>query len=48
MAQNFLEQIKSVLEIESKELSFNDKFREYPTWDSLVYLFLIALLNRGI
>jgi acyl carrier protein len=46
MKLKFLSRIKSVLEIENRELSFDDKFREYPEWDSLAYLSLIVLLDE--
>lgn len=45
MEEKFLENLKEVFEIEDRELSMNDKFREYPEWDSLVYLSIIAMLD---
>ncbi len=41
----FLELIKETLEIEDRELSLDDKFREYPEWDSLAHLSTIALID---
>lgn len=45
MEQNFIEQIKEVFEIEDKEISLTDCFREYDSWDSLTNLSLIAMLD---
>jgi len=45
MEQKFIEQIKEVFEIEGKEISLTDCFRDYDTWDSLTNLSLIAMLD---
>ena len=43
--QTFLQQLKEVLEIEDRELSLNDKFKEYDEWDSMAYLSTIAMID---
>ena len=40
-----LDLFKETLEIEDKEISLNDEFREYDEWDSLAYLSVIAMLD---
>ena len=45
MEAKFLDLSKEVLEIEDKEISLNDEFREYDEWDSLAYLSVIAMLD---
>jgi acyl carrier protein len=45
METNFLEFIKEVLEIEDRELQFEDEFRSYDEWDSLARLSLIASID---
>lgn len=46
MEQQFVEKFKETLEIEGRELSLADKFREYPEWDSLAYLSVVAMLDE--
>ena len=46
MEKEFLEKLKEALEIEDRELSINDKFREYPEWDSLAFLSVIAMIDE--
>lgn len=46
MEQKFIVLIKEILEIEDRELDLKDKFRNYPEWDSLGYLELIAMLDE--
>lgn len=46
MEQKFLDLLKEVLEVEDRELSMDDNFREYPEWDSLAYLSIIAMLDE--
>ena len=46
MEAKFLDLFKEVLEIEDKEISLNDEFREYDEWDSLAYLSVIAMLDE--
>ena len=45
MEAKFLDLFKEVLEIEDKEISLSDEFREYDEWDSLAYLSVIAMLD---
>lgn len=45
METKFLDLFKEVLEIEDKEISLNDEFRQYDEWDSLAYLSVIAMLD---
>lgn len=42
----FIEQLKEVLEVEDRELYPNDEFRNYDEWDSLVYLSVIAFFDE--
>jgi len=46
MEQKFIEQLKEILEIEDRQLKLSDEFREYPEWDSLGYLELIAMMDE--
>ena len=46
MKEQFLKNIKDVFEIEDRDLAMDDKFREYPEWDSLAYLSVIAMLDE--
>ena len=46
MKEQFLKNLKDVFEIEDRELAMDDKFREYPEWDSLAYLSVIAMLDE--
>jgi acyl carrier protein len=46
MENQFIEKFKETLEIEGRELSLTDKFREYPEWDSLAYLSVVAMLDE--
>ena len=45
MEKKFIELFKEVLEIEDKEISLNDNFRDYDEWDSLTFLSLIAMID---
>lgn len=45
MEKKFIENLKEALEIEDYELAPADKFRDYPEWDSLNRLSLIAMLD---
>lgn len=45
MEQEFLEMITEVFEIEDRNLSMEDAFRDYEEWDSLVHLSLIAEID---
>lgn len=46
MEKEFLKKLKEALEIEDRELSLTDKFREYPEWDSLAFLSVIAMIDE--
>ena len=46
MQQRFTDLLKEILEIEDRELELKDEFRDYPEWDSLGYLELIAMLDE--
>jgi acyl carrier protein len=45
MQTKFLEVITQALEIEDRELSMTEKFKEFDEWDSLAQLTLIAELD---
>jgi len=47
MEAKFIKVIKDALEIEDKNLSMNDKFKEFEEWDSLAQLTLIAELDEN-
>jgi acyl carrier protein len=42
-----IEVLIEALEIENKEVQVTDNFKEYPEWDSLSRLSLIALLDES-
>lgn len=44
--KEFLEKLKEALEVEDRELSLADRFREYPEWDSLAFLSVIAMIDE--
>ena len=46
MQQRFTDLLKEILEIGDRELELKDEFRDYPEWDSLGYLELIAMLDE--
>lgn len=41
-----IEVLIEALEIENKEVKLTDNFKEYPEWDSLSRLSLIALMDE--
>lgn len=45
MEQKFLDLIKDVMEIENRDISLSDNFRDYDEWDSLANLSLVAMLD---
>lgn len=47
MQEKLFELIKEALEIEDRELDSNDHFRDYPEWDSLGQLSVIAALDEN-
>jgi len=46
MEQTFIDQLKEILEVEDRNLNITDEFRNYPEWDSLGYLELIAMMDE--
>lgn len=46
MKDEFLVHFKEALEIEDREISFDDQFRDFDEWDSLTRLSLIAMLDE--
>ncbi len=42
-----IEVLIEALEIENKEVNLSDNFKEYPEWDSLSRLSLIALMDEA-
>lgn len=45
MEEKFLNFVKDILEINDREISLTDNFREYEEWDSLANLSLVAMLD---
>jgi acyl carrier protein len=45
METKFINLFKEALEFEDKEVQLGDQFRDYPEWDSLSRLSLIAMLD---
>ena len=45
MEEKLIEQLKEVIEIEDREINLEDEFRNYPEWDSMVALSVIAMLD---
>lgn len=46
MNEKFLSNLKDALEIEDREISLDDKFREYAEWDSIGQLSVIAMVDE--
>ena len=46
MSEKFISTFKEALQIEDREISLEDKFRDYEEWDSLSRLSLIAALDE--
>jgi acyl carrier protein len=46
MKERFLASFKEALQIEDREISLDDVFRDYTEWDSLGRLSLIAALDE--
>ena len=42
-----IETLIEALEIENREVNLTDNFKEYPEWDSLSRLSLIALMDEA-
>ena len=45
MKEEFIEQLKEVLEIEDREINPDDEFRNYPEWNSMAALSVIAMMD---
>lgn len=43
--EEFLANVKDVLEIEDREIAIEDEFRSYDEWSSLAFLSLIAMID---
>lgn len=46
METKFVSELKEILEIEDRELDMDDQFRDYPEWDSLANLSVIAMIDE--
>lgn len=46
MEQKFLEVFAEAMEIEDRELSLGDSFRDFEEWDSLANLSVIAMIDE--
>ena len=44
--EKFINKFKEALEIENKEISVSDKFRDFEEWDSLAFLSIIAMIDE--
>jgi len=47
MQEKLIEALKTALEIEDREISLDDKFKEFEEWDSLSRLSLISELDEN-
>lgn len=47
MSQEFLEIIADAIEMEAVTMNLQDEFRNYPEWDSLAFLSIIAALDEN-
>jgi acyl carrier protein len=46
METKFIELFKETLEIEDRDINLTDTFRDYPEWDSLAFLSVIAMIDE--
>ena len=46
MQEKFLTALAEALEVEGREITMSDKFKEFEEWDSLTRLSLIAMLDE--
>ena len=44
--EKFINKFKEALEIDDKEISVSDKFRDFEEWDSLAFLSIIAMIDE--
>lgn len=47
MEQKLIDALKTALDVEDKEISLADKFKEFEEWDSLARLSLISELDEA-
>lgn len=46
MIDKIIEELKDILEIEDQELSLEDNFKQFDTWDSIANISVIAMLDE--
>lgn len=46
MKDNFINSFKEILNIEDREISVSDQFRDFPEWDSLANLSVMAMIDE--
>lgn len=46
MINKIIEELKDILEIEDQELSLEDNFKQFDTWDSIANISVIAMLDE--
>lgn len=46
MEQKFIDLFKETLEIEDRDITLTDAFRDYDEWDSLALLSVIAMIDE--
>lgn len=46
MEEQFIKSFIEALEVEGHEVNLSDEFRQYPEWDSLNRLSLIAMIDE--
>lgn len=46
MEEQIILHLKELLEIEDRDVTLNDEFKEYSEWDSLANLSLMALIDE--
>ena len=44
--EQFLKNMQESLEIEDRSLQMSDQFRQYPEWESIVFLAVIAMIDE--
>lgn len=44
--EKFIEALQAALEIDERQIQMGDEFRNYPEWDSLAQLTMIAMLDE--
>jgi len=46
METKFIYLLADILAMDVNEIKMHDKFRDYPNWDSLTYLSVIAMMDE--